>query len=995
MSTGSSPFVNPSPLTDTQQQSAEQERPEQQFQPGELAPCWASPYPFADLSEEEKNQLIALARLVGNKDVAARRWEVEQSWEARLFDRGYQYLLPRRGGGWILPPFATDYNSPGGKRSGMKWYGYETNIYTTYGEIVTAALTRDIPHVRFEPQDPDCDSDIITAHAATQYARVFARNNDLLDFQHQLVYYLRNDGRAIIVTDFVQDASRFGRVEEQEPVVPEEPPQQEHALVYLVRHGETQSNADDKARGRSEIPLDTLGKKQAAQEASFLKDKNLQGIICSPVARAAETAQTIAQATGAPLDVDDRFASLNIGSLAGASGSARDSIGEHFKTGEPFPGGESPQDFTDRVTAGIFSILKVGQFPVAVVTHDSVITQIMKILEGQDVPTGEIAPGSIMAIDANPDGTYKVFQVYPFQRPALLAPSQRHRPAGAEVVTCYGKLESKVPVNSMTLADMPFVQVSREYDITIAKAMFPQCADQIKPGGSTSGENELDRIARINAALGLEASYVTGDSMVRDCTIQRTWMRPSFFMEVKRADIRRCLMDKFPDGCHVIMASDTFIGARNENMDDHLTLVQAYPGSGQNRIAIMSKVLSLQKRLNNWMDLLNDYFIRTVPARYINTDVFNVEAIKNQPSKPGPFIPFSLRNTPTIQNPQQMIFVEPAPTPQPAMPQFIQLFMEQYPQLLSGALPSVFGAASDTDTATGIAIQRDQALGRLGTPWHSIQVATCSYFKQAVQLAARCRTKPVMATDSEGVNVRIALTDLRGNILAFPEQDSNFPESWNQKQARYQQIIANATGNPFAEHLLTLPSNLKVARDMAGFQEFKVPAADSYEKQMGEFEVLTKTAPLPNPQKQQAMVMALQQGNPQLLLQAQQMPDMVSSVPIDPVTDNNEIEAQACLDFINSPKGRKLRNGTAEDKAAFENVKLHFMEHKAQVQPKQEPSKPPSISVNLHDMPAEAASKLLTDQGLPATPQSVMQERIVKEASKKLGKEPPKEEQGE
>ena len=41
--------------------------------------------------------------------------------------------------------------------------------------------------------------------------------------------------------------------------------------------------------------------------------------------------------------------------------------------------------------------------------------------------------------------------------------------------------------------------------------MFPDKADKIKPGSAGAGENELDRIARINVALALEASYVTGD----------------------------------------------------------------------------------------------------------------------------------------------------------------------------------------------------------------------------------------------------------------------------------------------------------------------------------------------------------------------------------------------------------------------------------------------------------------------------------------------------
>jgi len=232
------------------------QHPELRHEPGELAPWWSSPFPNAELSEEARNALKTLCDIVGNKDVAARRWEVEQSWEARLFDRGYQYLLPRKGGGWILPPFATNYGSGTSRSNGARFYGYETNVYTTYNEIVTAALTRDIPGVRFQPANPECDGDITAADAATSYARIFSRNNNLLELQHQIAYYLRNDGRCVLVTNHVVDAQRFGRedMDERPEEVPETQSYETRAVAYLVRHGETELNRNGQTRGRSEAP---------------------------------------------------------------------------------------------------------------------------------------------------------------------------------------------------------------------------------------------------------------------------------------------------------------------------------------------------------------------------------------------------------------------------------------------------------------------------------------------------------------------------------------------------------------------------------------------------------------------------------------------------------------------------------------------------------------------------------------------------------------------
>jgi broad specificity phosphatase PhoE len=983
-----------------------------QFDPGELAPFWASPYPPASLSDEAEKALRRLCDLVGNKDVAARRWEVEQAWEARLYDRGYQYLLPRKGGGWIMPPFATDYNRGGGKKTGQKWYGYETNIYTTYGEIITAALTRDIPRVRFEPKDPNNDSDITAARAATKYAALFGRANDLLDLQHQLVYYLRNDGRALIVVDHILDAQRFGRDEMIEPEVPETAESEKiDPLLYLVRHGETALNAEGKARGRSNVPLDKNGQRQVELSAQWLKAKHPSKVICSPVERAVETARAIAEAAGVSVELDDRFASLNIGELAGTDSSEASETIEHYEDNpaEAMPGGESFDDFKKRVAEGLLDAIhsSTPEAPVIVVSHDSVITEIYRTLMGDDIPVGsQIPPGGVAAIEDAGDGSLKAGGVFPALTEMPARSNKRGYPIGEEIASVFGKLEHKVPINAQALCDCPFVQVSKEYDYAFVKGMFPDKADKIKPGSAGAGENELDRIARINVALALEASYVTGDSMVRDCTVQRTWFRPSMFMEVEDAEVREELMNAFPDGCLVVIAGTAFIFARNESMDDHCTLVQAFPGSGMNRIALCSKLLSVQKRLNNWVDLMNDYFIRCIPQRWISTALADQSSIKEQSSVPGAFIPYDpsgLSAFPMQTTGMPPIWVEPVPQNNPAMPDFIMNWMVQLPQLLSGALPSLFGAQANTDASSGIAIaiQRDQALGRLGTPWHSINVATANYFKQAVMLAAKLRRKPIVGLDNDTI-LRIEMSELKGNLLATPESNANFPESWVEKQSRYQALLQDASNPMMASFLSATPMNLRTAVKMAGIQELDMPQADAADKQMGEIEILSKQAPVPNQAymmlsaEVQALSRSIQMAAqsqitppPEMMQQLEQLqqqltktPQLLPSYRVDADVDLHAAEMQTCLWWLNSPQGRAMKNGSPEERDGWMNVKLHMLAHKANIPPPEGMKKPPSLSINFKDLPPDAAAAVLSEEGLPATPQSVAQDHLAKESLK-------------
>ena len=125
--------------------------------PGILGPFDYSDQEFAELSTEAKNTLKTIVDRCAKQDMAARRFEVEQTWEGRLFYRGYQHLLRRSGGGWILPQ--EQWKKDSAKLSSI----LDTNMYTPYADIIIAALTRETPPVRFEPQDPESDPDITAA----------------------------------------------------------------------------------------------------------------------------------------------------------------------------------------------------------------------------------------------------------------------------------------------------------------------------------------------------------------------------------------------------------------------------------------------------------------------------------------------------------------------------------------------------------------------------------------------------------------------------------------------------------------------------------------------------------------------------------------------------------------------------------------------------------------------------------------------------------------
>jgi len=65
--------------------------------------------------------------------------------------------------------------------------------------------------------------------------------------------------------------------------------------IYLVRHGQTAWNKEEIFRGRTDIPLDETGLRQAELAGEYFKKISLQGIYSSPLSRAWQTAEQIAR----------------------------------------------------------------------------------------------------------------------------------------------------------------------------------------------------------------------------------------------------------------------------------------------------------------------------------------------------------------------------------------------------------------------------------------------------------------------------------------------------------------------------------------------------------------------------------------------------------------------------------------------------------------------------------------------------------------------------
>jgi hypothetical protein len=553
-------------------------------------------------------------------------------------------------------------------------------------------------------------------------------------------------------------------------------------------------------------------------------------------------------------------------------------------------------------------------------------------------------------------------------------------PRGAEITSLFGVLEHKLPMQTQHQREMDAIQVFTELDIASARAKYPWKADKIRPGTPGIGEIELDMIARVNTRLALLGSYVTGDALQRDVTEQMAWLRPAaFFDDTVTKEMREGLLKKFPKGCLAVYCGQEFCYARNESMDDHLHVSHALPGKGQNRRGPQSSELPIQKRLNAWIDLMDAFFRRTVPRRHYNADVFDIEALQAQDNVPGKSSPFQ---PPPNTDVNQLVFVEPTPTHQPTMPDFIQSFFGEVPASLSGAADSLFSATAEDEpgpTPVGtIRIRRDQALARAGLTWNAAKVAFAESTRQAAIAAAECREGTMSEYIPEKKSfVTVTANDLKGDVLCYPEYDAAFPESCTEREARFMKAIDGAALNPFYQALIKIPKNLRVMADNVRMSEMSVPGEASVKKQLMELEQLTQTGPIPNPQRLEVeQHTAEMEASGQLVplevaKQIEGIPPLVSSIPVaNDASEDHGVEAMTCFEWMNDEEGQKFKNGDAQQQEAFQNVYLHWKAH-TDTQAKlsqQAPPMPPRLTIGMKDLPASGKSQAAAKTGLMIPP---------------------------
>jgi broad specificity phosphatase PhoE len=170
--------------------------------------------------------------------------------------------------------------------------------------------------------------------------------------------------------------------------------------VFLARHGETEYNAQRRFQGHLPVRLNDRGREQARELAQAAAQREWATLICSPLARARETADIVGAAIGHYPIADARFAETDCGDWTDrmfddVEREAPELFAAYLRADPEFafPGGESFAQQQLRVLEGI-DAARLGPRPALIVCHRGTIRLALAALHDDEAQRSAAVPNA-------------------------------------------------------------------------------------------------------------------------------------------------------------------------------------------------------------------------------------------------------------------------------------------------------------------------------------------------------------------------------------------------------------------------------------------------------------------------------------------------------------------------------------------------------------------------------------------------------------------------
>jgi hypothetical protein len=476
-------------------------------------------------------------------------------------------------------------------------------------------------------------------------------------------------------------------------------------------------------------------------------------------------------------------------------------------------------------------------------------------------------------------------------------------PKNRECLEIYGPLNVKIPVWCKDQFSTPYLILETDEHVGLLREIYPEIADKIQ---ASSYPDTWEKEARI------PTNY--RNDFPRDIvTVQRVWLRPWAMNNYINQDDAKPIKAKYKDGCYVVVINRELIAEiLPDKLDDHWTISESPLAETLHPEPIGATMIPLQDIENETTNLTLETIEFGIPETFADPRTVDFDAYRRQEARPGQISPAT---APAGHSLGEGFYSLKATNLSREVGEFSARNTSQA-QFVMGSYPSVYGGSSEGGggTAREYELSRTSALQRLSSTWTIVQEWWAKVMGKAVKSFAQHMQedeKTVQAKGSTFINVWIRKTEISGNVGDVePEISESFPISWSQKRDVIMNLMQMKDENVSA--VIQHPENSGLVASIIGLPEMYIPGDDDRSKQLMEIAELIRTEP--------------QMGPPDPMTGA---PGMISTVPITPDLDNNEIEAEICKAWLISEVGQDSKK---TNPGGYANVLAHKKEHDAAVQ---------------------------------------------------------------
>lgn len=160
--------------------------------------------------------------------------------------------------------------------------------------------------------------------------------------------------------------------------------------LFLIRHAQSDANAEGRVQGWLDSPLSEAGRQQAQALGERFRSTALSAVYASPLARAADTAQAIAAIHNLAVILDDRLKEYHMGRWTGLNRAEIEALspGIDLEADHELavPDGETAQNMRDRVEPFLREVVSrhAGQ-SIAIITHGGTLGMLVATMLGMPV----------------------------------------------------------------------------------------------------------------------------------------------------------------------------------------------------------------------------------------------------------------------------------------------------------------------------------------------------------------------------------------------------------------------------------------------------------------------------------------------------------------------------------------------------------------------------------------------------------------------------------